>query len=441
MSRVIADALTRHGLDPRSLEIELTESSILENDERTAACLREIRAIGVRVSLDDFGTGYSSLSYLNRVPLDLLKIDHSFVRDIHLDPGAEGVVSAVISMAHSLGLEVVAEGADCDEQVDVLVKIGCDAVQGFVFAPAMPEREFAELLVSSASSSPAVETPGAAGAQDARAVEDPLLPALRAHDAALRAAPIEIANAPPSVQVTADLPAEPRILVVDDGTARLGVLAMRLNRIGTTAIYASDADEGLLFAAEQGPPIRALMMRSDAPVVGIHRLLGRITGRSGCAPAILFVGDDVAKPLLDLRSRYRIWSLREPLLDAPLRDVTRSALYGTPPGSSQRQHPRIACDLMASVAVGDQSEAALLSSLSLHGAFLELAKRPPVGAGVDVAFQVEDIAIRARATVLHHAGPAGDTPGGIGVRFDALSAENREAIETLIEQRSVRCLG
>ena len=81
MNRVIADALTRHGLDPRSLEIELTESSILENDERTAACLREIRAIGVRVSLDDFGTGYSSLSYLNRVPLDLLKIDHCFVRD------------------------------------------------------------------------------------------------------------------------------------------------------------------------------------------------------------------------------------------------------------------------------------------------------------------------------------------------------------------------
>ena len=89
----------------------------------------------MRVSLDDFGTGYSSLSYLNRVPLDLLKIDHCFVRDIHVDPGAKGVVSAVISMAHSLGLEVVAEGADCDEQVDVLVEIGCDAVQGFVFAP------------------------------------------------------------------------------------------------------------------------------------------------------------------------------------------------------------------------------------------------------------------------------------------------------------------
>jgi hypothetical protein len=162
---------------------------------------------------------------------------------------------------------------------------------------------------------------------------------------------------------------------------------------------------------------------------------------SGSAPAILFVGGDVAKPLLDLRSRCRIWSLREPLLDAPLRNVIGSALYGTPPGSSQRQHPRIDCDLMASVAVGDQSEAALLSSLSLHGAFLELAKRPPVGAGVDVALQVEDIAIRARGTVLHHAGPAGGTPGGIGVRFDALSTESREAIETLIEQRSVRCLG
>ena len=133
MTHVIADALDRHGLDPHWLEIELTERSILANDEKTAACLREIRAIGVRVSLDDFGTGYSSLSYLNRVPLDLLKIDQTFVRDIHLDPGAEGVVSAVVSMAHSLGLQVVAEGVDCDEQVEVLARIGCDGVQGFVF--------------------------------------------------------------------------------------------------------------------------------------------------------------------------------------------------------------------------------------------------------------------------------------------------------------------
>src|SRR5206468_790872 len=222
MSRVIADALTRHGLDPRSLEIELTESSILE--------------------------------------------------------------------------------------VDVLMKIGCDAVQGFVFSPAIPEREFAELLVSSARSSPAAETPDAAGAQDAREAADPLLPAVRADDAALRAAPIEIETAPPRVQVTADPPAEVRLLVVDDGTTGLGVLAMRLNRMGATAIYASNEDEGLLFTSEQGAAIRALVVHSDSDVASIHRLVGRIAEMSGGAPAILFVGDDVAKPLLDLRSRCRIWS-------------------------------------------------------------------------------------------------------------------------------------
>jgi len=395
----------------------------------------------VRVSLDDFGTGYSSLSYLNRVPLDVLKIDHCFVRDIHVDPGAKGVVSAVISMAHSLGLEVVAEGADCEEQVEVLVKIGCDAVQGFVFSPAIPEREFAELLVSSARSSPAAETPDAAGAQDAREAADPLLPAVRADDAALRAAPIEIETAPPRVQVTADPPAEVRLLVVDDGTAGLGVLAMRLNRMGATAIYAGNEDEGLLFTSEQGAAIRALAVHSDSDVASIHRLVGRIAATSGGAPTILFVGDDVAKPLLDLRSRSRIWSLREPILDAPLWSVTRSALYGTPPEAMQRQHPRVDLDLIASVAAGDQTEAALLSSLSLRGAFLELAKRPPVGADVDVAFQVEDVAIRARAKVLYHSGPSGDSPEGIGVGFEAHSAANRETIETLIDQRSVRCLG
>ena len=417
MSRVIADALSGHDLDPHWLEIELTESSILENDERTAACLREIRAIGVRVSLDDFGTGYSSLSYLNRVPLDVLKIDHSFVRDIHLDPGAEGVVSAVVSMAHSLGLEVVAEGADCDEQVQVLEKIGCDAVQGFVFAPALPEREYAGLLMR---------------AVPAQGSEDALLPAMLPAPRTGAAQP-----APP---VSADPRDQARVLVIDDGTARLGVLAMRLNRLGATAIYASDPDEALLFSAEQGPPIRALVMRSDVEVAGLRLLVDRVAAKSDRAPALLFVGDDVAKPLLDLRSRCRIWSLRDPIRDEPLRDVTREALYGTPLGAAQRQHPRVALDLMASVTVGDQSEAALLSSLSLHGAFLELAKRPPAGTGVDVAFLIEDVAIRARATVVHHVAPSGDAPGGIGVRFHGLSPASSEAIETLIEQRSVRCL-
>ena len=88
----------------------------------------------------------------------------------------------------------------------------------------------------------------------------------------------------------------------------------------------------------------------------------------------------------------------------------------------------------------DQSEAALLSSLSVRGGFLELAKRPPPGARVDVAFQAEDVAVRTPATVLYHAGP-GSTPGGIGVLFDALSDEVRDAIESLIEQVAIRCLG
>jgi hypothetical protein len=216
---------------------------------------------------------------------------------------------------------------------------------------------------------------------------------------------------------------------------------MRMNRIGAPALYASAPDEGMLFAAEQGSPIRALVISSDADIGAVTRLVDRIEGISSRAPALLFVAEgELAKPLLDLRSRCRIWSLREPLDDAQLQDVTRSALYGTPPGAAHRQHPRVPCDLMATVAVGDHSQAAMLSSLSIRGALLELAKRPPVEARVDVAFPLEDITIRAPATVLYHAGPAGAAPTAIGVLFDALPAESVDAIRTLVEQRSVRCL-
>jgi diguanylate cyclase (GGDEF)-like protein len=139
--QTVGEALASTGFDPKLLELEITESLMLQDDEATAMLLRELRAMGIRVALDDFGTGYSSLSYLARYPLDVLKIDRSLVRDLVGDPHAQGIATAVISMAHVLGLRVVAEGVDQKEQLTFLRRQGCDEAQGFLIAgPLAPEK-------------------------------------------------------------------------------------------------------------------------------------------------------------------------------------------------------------------------------------------------------------------------------------------------------------
>ena len=123
-------ALLDCGLEPRFLNVEVTESDAMQNAESAIARLRELKELGVRVSLDDFGTGYSSFSYLTRLPLDVLKIDQSFVRDITTDPTDATIVAALIAMAHTLKLQVVAEGVETDAQLRFLIDHGCDAMQG-----------------------------------------------------------------------------------------------------------------------------------------------------------------------------------------------------------------------------------------------------------------------------------------------------------------------
>ncbi len=134
LTATVGEALAGTGFPPRFLELEITESLMLQDDEDTATALRELRAMGLRVALDDFGTGYSSLSYLSRYPLDVLKLDRSLVRDLTGDPHARGIATAVISMAHVLGLSVVAEGVDHEDQLGFLREQGCDEAQGFLIA-------------------------------------------------------------------------------------------------------------------------------------------------------------------------------------------------------------------------------------------------------------------------------------------------------------------
>jgi len=142
----VMDTLRTTGLPPRLLELELTESLIAEDPDKVAATIRTLRAEGVRFSIDDFGTGYSSLGYLKRFPVDSLKIDQSFVKNVGTEPDDEAISLAVISLGHSLRLKVIAEGVETEAQRDFLLKHGCDEIQGYLFSRPLPPRELAETL-------------------------------------------------------------------------------------------------------------------------------------------------------------------------------------------------------------------------------------------------------------------------------------------------------
>jgi len=131
---VLTHALQRHGIPAQCLEVELTESMLMDSPARTAPMLERIRQLGVTLSLDDFGTGYSNLGYLQQFPLDFLKIDQSFVRTMGSEPDGTVIVDAVIALAHRLGLKVVAEGVETPHQRDYLVARGCDELQGYLFS-------------------------------------------------------------------------------------------------------------------------------------------------------------------------------------------------------------------------------------------------------------------------------------------------------------------
>ena len=140
--------LDRHGLRPGgvALCLEITESFLLEDPVATGTVLDELRSLGVRLSIDDFGTGYSSLAYLRRFPLDALKIDRAFVSGLGVDPDSRAITSAIIELAHALGLDVVAEGVEQETQLEVLVELGCDRAQGYLFSRPVPAPELWDAL-------------------------------------------------------------------------------------------------------------------------------------------------------------------------------------------------------------------------------------------------------------------------------------------------------
>ncbi|MEM9398480.1 MAG: EAL domain-containing protein, partial [Pseudomonadota bacterium] len=147
-------ALRTQDLPGGRIELEVTEGLLIADVEDTVSKMQVLRAHGVRFSIDDFGTGYSSLSYLKSLPLDTLKIDQSFVRDVLSDPGDASIVRAIVSMAHTLELEVIAEGVETQAVHEFLVEAGCRKFQGFLYSRPMPFDDFAKLLRSDDALSP-----------------------------------------------------------------------------------------------------------------------------------------------------------------------------------------------------------------------------------------------------------------------------------------------
>lgn len=161
----VTKALDSAGLDPSHLELEITESCVMVNPEEAIVVLRQLNDMGVRISIDDFGTGYSSLSYLKRFPLDTLKIDRSFVNDITDDPDSAVIVEAILAMAHSLRLNVVAEGVETREQMAFLEAHDCDMIQGYLLSKPLPAKDAAERFLKNNGAAALTKPPAKARSQ------------------------------------------------------------------------------------------------------------------------------------------------------------------------------------------------------------------------------------------------------------------------------------
>lgn len=195
--QTITDALARHQLLARYVEFELTESMVMNDPDAAAHSLTALKALGTQLSLDDFGTGYSSLAYLQRFPFDFVKIDRAFVTDVNTNPGNAAIATAVIAMAHSLHLRVVAEGVETEGQLQFLRKRHCDEIQGYYFSQAVPAGEFESMLVGKK-------------------------------------------QLPPAQQIE-----DEAILVVDDEPSNLAALSRSLRREGYHVLTATTGEEGL----------------------------------------------------------------------------------------------------------------------------------------------------------------------------------------------------
>jgi diguanylate cyclase (GGDEF)-like protein len=500
--QVVSDALTRHGVEPHLLELELTESLLLTEGEQAALALRDLRAFGIGIALDDFGTGYSALSYLNRFPIDVLKMDRSLLREIESSPAAAGIASAVVAMAHSLGLRVVAEGVDSEGQLGPLGDMRCDQIQGFLYAPAVSADE-AQAFLARAGERPALVRPRpnlpgritlqAAGQPSRQPVTHPGA-SLASADLPRERQPSEVANdgdlwaqrSGPGGDDDADLPShreapevetvaafrqpaarnqasapreraarmepgaapvdavERRVLLMDDAAGSLGPLGLRLARLGVDVHYASSPDEARLFVAQEGRAIRLLAVPPGLDLAHAIEVLDLIKRDLGARPPLIAIGEEPdAATRLRMRQAGVAWILWAPFDDNELRFLVKAAL-ASPKDLAQRCEPRVPVDILAQVRVGARREVAVLSSLSSRGAFIELSDPPPLGGQLRVDFELPPERFRLFGRIVHRQEEDAAAPlspaEGVGVVFYGIDRAAELALRKAVEERAARYL-
>jgi len=433
LQAVVVDALNKFDVDPELLELELTESALLDDNDETASCLRELRAMGVKISLDDFGTGYSALSYLSRVPLDVLKMDRAFIRDVHSDPSALGVASAVVAMAHSLNLRVVAEGVDCAEQIEPLRRMGCDLIQGFIFSAALEAKEFGKYLTPEGRRIPlqSAESQG-------HPTVDTVDVELQIAGAVETAGDVEALDEEETQEEALDRHA----LIIDDDRMQIGRTAMRMNQMGIPSYYARDPDEGVLFALQEPGRIRALFVSSETNSHDVERVAQQVADQlQEDRPSIVVVGEKFDSDVIaELQDKGPVWSLRIPFDDTELGFVAEAALSNESGADFLERH-RVPVHLMAWTRSGDVTGHGVISSLSPRGAFIEMDDLLPVGTAFQLDFSLSEwpVSLRARVVYLKGSDANGSVqPTGVGVVFLDRDREVGDRIVEEVEKRSAR---
>ncbi|MDQ4133923.1 MAG: EAL domain-containing protein, partial [Actinomycetota bacterium] len=162
LCQVVAEVVSRSGCDPGDLCFEITESVLLDDGEASARALADLKALGVRIAVDDFGTGFSALTYLKRFPVDVLKIDRSFVEGLGRDREDRAIVASVVDLAHAFGLMTVAEGVETPEQLAELRSLGCERAQGYLWSPPIPADLAADWIVAHTRTVTATQAPASA---------------------------------------------------------------------------------------------------------------------------------------------------------------------------------------------------------------------------------------------------------------------------------------
>jgi diguanylate cyclase (GGDEF)-like protein/PAS domain S-box-containing protein len=273
-------ALARHNVDAGLLELELTESALMSNAEHTIQVLRSLKALGIRIAIDDFGTGYSSLAYLKRFPIDKLKIDIAFVRDITTNPDDAAIALAIISMAHSLHMQVIAEGVESRAQMALLRRHRCDEIQGFHFSRALPPADLARLVLEN--------------------------------------------RAQPSRPAAADEGNLQTLLVVDDDVNVLQALHRLFRRDNYRVLTAASPAEGFdLLALHQ---VQVILCDQRMPVMSGTEFLSKVKEMYPDTMRIILSGYTGVETVLDSINRgaiYRFYT--KPWNDAELRDNVRLA--------------------------------------------------------------------------------------------------------------------